>query len=90
MSLNPVFKKDPAKFMDENLTSRQFDTTRFYNDDEEWQKIVANMQKGDPRVAVAQLRAELEQKLQQTHQAFEAQENDLDRKNKLMLAALDA
>ncbi len=90
MSLNPVFKKDPAKFMDEYLTSRHFDPTRFDYDDEEWQKIVANMQKGDPRVAVAQLRAELEQKLQQTEQAFESQENDLDRQNKLMLAAIDA
>lgn len=89
MSLNPVFKKDPAKFMDEYLTSRHFDPARFDYGDEEWKKIVANMQKGDPRVSIAQMRAQLETQLAQMEQQFEAQENQRDRENKLAVAAID-
>ena len=89
MSLNPVFKKDPAKFMDEYLTSRHFDPKKFDYSDEEWQKIVANMQKGDPRTAIAQMRAQLEEKLLAMEQQFDAQENEKDRQNKLVIAAID-
>ena len=89
MSLNPVFKKDPAKFMNEYLTSRHFDPKKFDYDDEEWKKIVANMQKGDPRVAIAQMRAQLETQLAQMEHQFEAQENELDRQNKLAIAVID-
>lgn len=89
MSLNPVFKKDPAKFMNEYLTSRHFDPKKFDYDDEEWQKIVSNMGKGDPRVAIAQMRGQLEQRLLQMEQAFEAQENEKDRQNKLVIASID-
>ena len=89
MALNPVFKKDPAKFMDEYLTSRHFDPKKFDYSDDEWQKIVANMGKGDPRLAIAQMRAQLETKLSQMEQQFEAQENEKDRQNELVKAAID-
>ena len=89
MSLNPVFKKDPAKFMDEYLTSRHFDPKKFDYDDEEWKKIVANMQKGDPRTAIAQMRAQLEEKMLSMEQQFEATENEKDRRNELVKAAID-
>lgn len=89
MSLNPVFKKDPAKFMNEYLISRHFDPKKFDYDDKEWEKIVANMQKGDPRVAIAQMRAQLETQLTQMEQQFEAQENEKDRQNKLVIASID-
>ena len=89
MALNPVFKKDPAKFMDEYLISRHFDPKKFDYDDQEWQKIVANMQRGDPRTAIAQMRAQLEEKLMGMEQQFEAQENERDRQNKLVIASID-
>lgn len=92
MSLNPVFKKDPAKFMDEYLTSRHFDPKKFEYDDEEWKQIVANMAKGPPdtSVEVERMRAEKEAALEKARQdferereqmrlAFEAQQADLDR-----------
>ena len=89
MSLNPVFKKDPAKFMDEYLTSRHFNPKDFEYDDEEWKKIVANMQKGDPRTAIAQMRAQMDEKLLAMQQQFEAAENEKDRENKLAVSVID-
>ena len=91
MSLNPVFKKDPAKFMDEYLTSRHFDPKKFEYDDEEWQQIVANMGKGpqDQRLAVAQFRGQVDLRLKQMEQAFESAENAKDRQVDIALAMID-
>lgn len=91
-SANPIYGIDPKKTMAEFLKSRKFDPVKFEFDDEKWQQIVENMAKGpsDPRLAVAQLRAEVEQRLQQAEQAFKASEGDKDRNNELMLAAIEA
>ncbi len=86
-SLNPVYGLDPKKTMREQLKAWKFDPKNFEFDDEEWQKIIQNMQKGgDPRVAVAQMRAQLEEKLAQMDQVFQAQENEKDRNVELILA----
>jgi len=91
LSFNPVSGLDPKKTMEEYLSSRHFDPKKFQFDDEKWQKIVANMAKGpqDQRLAVAQLRAQVEQKLQQMEQQFQAQENDKDRQNEVALKMID-
>ena len=90
-SLNPLFGLDPKKAMAEHLKSRKLDPKAFEYDDEKWRQIVANMSKGpnDPRLAVAQLRADLEQRLQAAEQGFERQENERDRQVDLVIAQLD-
>lgn len=87
-ALNPAFGIDPKKAMREYLKSRKLDPKAFEFDDEEWKQIVENMKKGpsDPRLAVAQLRAQLEERLKQMDQQFEAQENAKDRQLDAVLA----
>lgn len=100
--VNPVFGKDPKKWMDEYLKSRHFDPRRFAFDDEKWQQIVENMAKGpqDPRMAVEQIRVEHKERLARfeadTHgqlialeQQFAEAEKDKDRQLELMLKAVD-
>ena len=63
--LNPVFGKDPKKWMDELLHTRSLDPKRIEYDDEEWKGIVEQMSQpqADPR-------AEIEaQKIQANQQA---------------------
>ena len=90
MALNPVFGWDPKKAGAELLKSRRYDPKSFEYDDEEWKKVVEGMgQKPDPRLEVAKLNAESDAKLLQATQAFEAKENESERKNKLIIAAID-
>lgn len=88
---NPVFGKDPKKWFDEYLRSRHFDPSRFNFDDDQWKQIVENMAKApeDPRVAVAQLRGQIEEKLTQMELGFKQQENEKDRMLELILADFD-
>lgn len=88
---NPVFGKDPKKWLDEYLKSRHLDPKRFEFDDEKWQEIVANLAKGpqDPRLAVAQLRADLEMRLTAADQAFTERENARDRELEIALKQMD-
>ncbi len=89
---NPAFGIDPKKWAQEYLKSKHLDPKRFEFDDEKWQQIVENMSKGaqDPRLAVAQLRADTEAKLAQMDQAFEAAESDKDRQLEVALAQMQA
>ena len=100
--LNPVFGLDPRKWIQEYLKSRHFDPKRFEFDDEQWKQIVENMSKGpqDPRLAVEQLRGQVQERLAQFNatvqqqmtameQNFEAQENSRDRALDVMLAEFE-
>lgn len=89
---NPIFGIDPKKWAQEWLKAKHLDPKRFDYDDEKWQQIVENMSQGaqDPRQAIAQLKAETDQKLRQMDQAFEASENNKDREIKMMIAQIDA
>jgi hypothetical protein len=91
MALNPAYGLDPKKTMEEYLSSRHFDAKKFQFDDEKRQQIVANMAKGpqDQRLAVAQLRARVDEKLQAMEQQFDSVENEKDRQNKLAVAVID-
>lgn len=59
---NPIFKKDPAKWLDEFMKSQKLDPKRLDYDDEEWQQIVEGLaqaaQAGDSSVEAAKVRAE--------------------------------
>lgn len=88
---NPMFGLDPKKTMNQLLRSWHFDPKAFEFDDEKWEQVVQNMQKGgDPRVAVAQLRGQIDERLKTMDLQFELQENTKDRQHELMLAAIDA
>ena len=91
MVSNPVFGMDPKKWAQEWLKSKHLDPKRFEFEDEKWKEVVENMGKGpqDPRLAVAQLKAETDAKLRQMDQAFEQQENEKNRQLDLMIAAMD-
>ena len=63
MFQNPMFKKDPAKGMDELLKSMRLDPSRFDYTDEDWKQIVQQIsqpQQSDSSVQVAQLRADVD------------------------------
>ena len=89
--LDPRFGADPKKWFQEFCKSQHLDTKRFEYDDEKWQQIVENMSKGpqDPRVAVAQLRAQVDAQLLQMEQAFDTREKAKDRELDMAIAFLD-
>jgi hypothetical protein len=98
LCLNPAYKKDPAKAMDEYLTSRHFDPKKFAYDDEEWQKIVANLGKPppDPRVEIEQMRIQdgqqryqADQQAQERLWAYKSAEKEKDRQNKIAIEMID-
>ncbi|OGT57523.1 MAG: hypothetical protein A3E01_08265 [Gammaproteobacteria bacterium RIFCSPHIGHO2_12_FULL_63_22] len=78
---NPVFGLDPKRWAQEFLKSQRLDAKRFEFDDEEWKQIVQNMSKGaqDPRLAIAQLRAQVEVKLQELDQGWKSMEAEKQR-----------
>lgn len=86
---NPIFGKDPKKWMDEWLKSQHLDPKRFDYDDDEWRKVVEGMaaaaQKGDSSVEVAQIRAQAMAQVEQFRQAG----GDKDRALEQALATLD-
>ena len=58
--LNPIFRKDPVKWINEFLKSQRLNPKDFDYDDEEWQQVVENMAqpKQDPREAIAKMQAD--------------------------------
>jgi hypothetical protein len=60
---NPIYGKDPKKWMNEYLKSQRFDPKQFDYDDEDWQQIVENMSQPpqDSAMAIAELRSQTEQ-----------------------------
>jgi len=89
--LDVRFGLDPKKWAQEYLKSRHFDPKRFEYDDEEWKKVVEQMTQGkqDPREAIAQLKAQTDERLKSMDQQFESQENALEREFNLILAELE-
>lgn len=67
MILNPVFGKDPKKWMDEMLKTNKLDPTRFNYEDEEWQQIVENMSQPeqDPKLEIEQMKIQAQQQMAQ-------------------------
>lgn len=89
--LDPRFGLDPRKWVKEYLQSRHLDPKRFEFDDEQWKQILENLSKGpgDPRMAVAQLRSQTEEKLLQLEQAFEQNENERNRQLEIALSTME-
>lgn len=89
MSLNPAFKKNPAKAMDEFLKSRRFDPSAFDYTEEELKQLSEQPPPEDPRVTAAKIMAEGRGKELQTKLSAEAQQNALDRELEKMAMEID-
>lgn len=71
--LNPVFKKDPQKWMDKVLKAYHLDPESLDFDDEKWQEIVEQMSQppADPKLEIAQLQQQTTMQIAQ----FNAERN---------------
>ena len=85
LTLDMRFGLDPRKWVAEYLRSRHFDPKRFEFDDEKWKKILEQMSAApqNPSLAVAQLRAETEQKMQQLDQSFKDAQAEAERQHEV-------
>jgi hypothetical protein len=95
MAQNPVFGLDPKKVAREYLRSEKFDPKNFEYDDEEWKEIVANLsqpQQQDPRLAIAEMNAQL--RLQAEQMKLEAgmakQDKDLQHRERMKSADIQS
>lgn len=80
MILNPVFGKDPKKWMDEYLKSQKLDPKRFAYEDEEWQALVEQMSQPqqDGSVEAANIRAQAMIEIQKMRDAEAERDRDLE------------
>ena len=99
MVLEPRYKKDPSKWMNEMLKARHLDPKLMDYDDEEWQQIVEKLSQppADSSVEVATIRAQAEQmkkqsdeKTKQAELQFEQIENEKQRQFELILKGVEA
>jgi hypothetical protein len=94
----PIFGKDPKKWINEMLKINKLNPERFDYEDEEWQRIVEQLSQptADPRVEIAQLKAESDQQIAQFKAQTEAellqlkaQETDRERMYKSQVLQLE-
>lgn len=84
MILNPIFGKDPKKWMSEYMKAQHLDAKKFDYDDEEWQQIVEGMAQSqetppDQKLEVAQIKAESDAAALQAKIDFDREQKALDR-----------
>jgi hypothetical protein len=95
LALNPSIAHGMKKWeaIRRVVRASRFDPSDFVKTDSEIQKIEAEMaqQQGqqDPRIAVAQIRAESEAQIAAQRLQFEAANGERERQNKLIVAAID-
>jgi hypothetical protein len=98
MALNPAFGVDPRKYFAELCKSQRFDPLLLQYTDPEWKRLQEAASNGptDPRIAVAQMKVQLDDRrrqddaqLEQLKMHFEEQENARDRQLELLLKAVD-
>lgn len=98
LSGNPIYGIDPKKAMSEYLKVQHLDPKRVEYDDQAWEKIVAGLAQqakkgsgnGESAVQAAQIKEQGATARQQSEQNFEAQQNQQDRDNKVVLAMITA
>ncbi len=78
--MNPLFKKDPAKWLDNVLKANHIDPDTIAYDDEEWQSIVEKMAQDqpDPKLQIAELQAQTAMQLDQSQKEFATQLKKVD------------
>lgn len=99
---NPVFGVNPKKWFAEYSKSQRLDAKNFQYTEEEEQQIAQSQQQSpsDPRIAVAQIRADLEKQLAQfddqskarmlqMEQQFDLQQNERDRQMHIFIAEIN-
>lgn len=88
---NPMFGKDPKKWINEMLKAQRLDPLTLDYEDEDWKKIVENLSapKPDSALEIAQLRVEHEQTLQKMKQDFMQAQTDRQHQLEGTFKALD-
>ena len=89
LCLNPAFKKNPAKAMDEYLKSRRFDPAAFDYTEEELKAMAQQEPPEAPVITAAKIRADADMKRDAAKYQFEQQENALDRALKAQEKEID-
>lgn len=71
---DPIFKKDPQKWIDELLKANKFDPSRINYDDDDWQKIVENLRKPkeDPKLQIEQMKIQHQEQMAKFQADFDA------------------
>jgi len=99
MVKDPSYGYDPTKWADQMVRAMRLDPEDFKFDDEQWQEIVQNLAQGpqDNQMAVAQLKASLEQwkkqfdgQIKQAEMQWKSSEAERDREMQMVLASLDS
>lgn len=90
LSANPAYGLDPVQVIREVLKSMRFDPKRLEFSDEQKQAMANQPPPEDPRIAAANIKAEVETAKQQAQHQFEAEQNERDRLLERSLAKLDA
>jgi hypothetical protein len=88
-SLNPAFGLDPELCMEEYLRVNKRDPKNFQLSEEKKQQLSAKKPPSDPRIDVATIKAEADAKIKAAEQQFEEKQNDLNRKNEIIIAMID-
>lgn len=89
LCLNPAFKKNPAKAMDEYLKSRRFDPSAFDYTEEELKQQAEATPPEAPVITAAKIRAEADMKKTEALLQDDLEEKQLDRKLTQSENALD-
>ncbi|PHS09398.1 MAG: hypothetical protein COA78_12110 [Blastopirellula sp.] len=65
--MNPVFKKDPAKWIDEMFRINKINPAKLDYDDEEWKALVEQLSSPppDPKLEIAQMKVQSDQQMAQ-------------------------
>lgn len=96
---NPVFKKDPAKWIDQVLRSQRIDPKSLDYDDDQWQQIVQQLSQPpqDSSAQIAQMKIEHDAQQKQADRDLEAaklqskqQSDEMGRQLKAALAEFEA
>lgn len=90
-SAQPAYGADPRKAFAETCKAMKIDPKRIQYDEDQWKKIQENAAKAppDPRIAAAEIKANVEIALQEREQQFEADQQERDRQVKIAVEMID-
>lgn len=92
MTQDPEFRIDKNKWAQEVLKSQKLDPKRFQYSEDDWAKIQEAMsqQPMDPRIAVAKLQTEFNERLKRLELSWQGDQNERERALKAAIAELQA
>lgn len=89
LAQDPAFGVDKRKLFAEIARANRFDPARIQYSEDDWKKIQQQPAPQDPRIEVANIRAEADQQIEAAKLRFEQQDNERSRQLEIALATLD-